>query len=221
MLPRVARCRRCASSCTRRAALGRRPRRGRAGVYMPDALDRKYPRAGASWTWFWVFPQADALGRSAQRRGAPPPRCTSRRFQRAFKRAVAARRHRASRPRRTRCAIRSPPTCCRPATTSAPCRSCSATADVSTTMIYTHVLKLGGGAVRSPLDALMLTMPACRPRRHRRRRRHRRSTAPTHARTPLAARAPASPSRATALRRAALPQQLQLPDRAPRTPRSW
>ena len=27
-------------------------------------------------------------------------------------------------------------------------------ADVSTTMIYTHVLKLGGGAVRSPLDAL-------------------------------------------------------------------
>ena len=28
--------------------------------------------------------------------------------------------------------------------------------DVSTTMIYTHVLKLGGGAVRSPLDALQM-----------------------------------------------------------------
>ena len=27
-------------------------------------------------------------------------------------------------------------------------------ADVSTTMIYTHVLKVGGGAVRSPLDML-------------------------------------------------------------------
>jgi len=27
-------------------------------------------------------------------------------------------------------------------------------ADVSTTMIYTHVLKVGGGAVQSPLDAL-------------------------------------------------------------------
>ena len=26
--------------------------------------------------------------------------------------------------------------------------------DVATTMIYTHVLKLGDGAVRSPLDAL-------------------------------------------------------------------
>ena len=27
--------------------------------------------------------------------------------------------------------------------------------DVSTTMIYTHVLQVGGGAVRSPLDALL------------------------------------------------------------------
>ncbi|HEX2010451.1 MAG TPA: tyrosine-type recombinase/integrase, partial [Roseateles sp.] len=27
-------------------------------------------------------------------------------------------------------------------------------ADVATTMIYTHVLKLGGGAVRSPMDSL-------------------------------------------------------------------
>jgi integrase len=27
-------------------------------------------------------------------------------------------------------------------------------ADIATTMIYTHVLRMGGGAVRSPLDAL-------------------------------------------------------------------
>ena len=32
-------------------------------------------------------------------------------------------------------------------------------ADVSTTMIYTHVLKLGGGAVRSPLDTLRAALP--------------------------------------------------------------
>ena len=31
--------------------------------------------------------------------------------------------------------------------------------DVSTTMIYTHVLKVGGGAVRSPLDALLPARP--------------------------------------------------------------
>ena len=26
----------------------------RAGVEMPHALERKYPRAGASWAWFWL-----------------------------------------------------------------------------------------------------------------------------------------------------------------------
>lgn len=30
-------------------------------------------------------------------------------------------------------------------------------ADVATTMIYTHVLKVGGGGVRSPMDALSST----------------------------------------------------------------
>jgi hypothetical protein len=33
-------------------------------------------------------------------------------------------------------------------------------ADVSTTMIYTHVLRLGGGAVRSPLDNMAVLKPA-------------------------------------------------------------
>jgi len=28
---------------------------------------------------------------------------------------------------------------------------------MATTMIYTHVLKLGGGAVRSPVDTLTMT----------------------------------------------------------------
>jgi integron integrase len=28
---------------------------GRGGVAMPDALERKYPRAGSSWNWFWVL----------------------------------------------------------------------------------------------------------------------------------------------------------------------
>ena len=26
------------------------------GVWLPDALERKYPNAGKSWGWFWVFP---------------------------------------------------------------------------------------------------------------------------------------------------------------------
>ena len=35
-------------------------------------------------------------------------------------------------------------------------------ADVATTMIYTHVLKVGGGAVRSPLDSLLSRQPDAR-----------------------------------------------------------
>jgi integrase len=30
----------------------------RAGVWLPDAIDRKFLRAAASWTWHWVFPSA-------------------------------------------------------------------------------------------------------------------------------------------------------------------
>lgn len=126
--------------------------RGRGGVYLPDALERKYPRAGASWTWFWVFPQVDL---SLDPRSGVERRhhVFDQTFQRAFKRAVE------------RAGIERPAT---PHTL----RHSFAThllqagydirtvqellghSDVSTTMIYTHVLKLGGGAVRSPLDAL-------------------------------------------------------------------
>ncbi len=29
---------------------------GLAGVWLPEALERKYPNAGREWGWFWVFP---------------------------------------------------------------------------------------------------------------------------------------------------------------------
>lgn len=127
---------------------------GRAGVQLPGALERKYPRAGQSWAWFWVFPQ--------QRLSVDPRSGVIRRhhlypetFQRTFKRAVQA------------AGIAKPAT---PHTL----RHCFAThllqsgadirtvqellghADVATTMIYTHVLKVGGQGARSPLDGLGL-----------------------------------------------------------------
>ena len=60
---------------------------GRGGVAMPGALDRKYPRAGTSWAWFWVFPQAD---HSVDPRSGVVRRhhMYDQTFQRAFKRAV-------------------------------------------------------------------------------------------------------------------------------------
>ena len=98
---------------------------GHAGVSMPDALERKYPRASASWTWFWAFPQAAP---------SPDPRSGVVRRTTCMTRPSSAlssapSRSRASPrwPRPTPCAIRSPRICCRPGTTSEPCSPCSAT----------------------------------------------------------------------------------------------
>lgn len=143
---------------------------GVAGVQLPHALARKYPRAAVSWAWFWVFPQAtlsvdprsrplglDATDADAETRsvGVVERRhhLYDQTFQRAFKRALQqACIHKPASPHTLRHSfathlllsgydIRT-------------VQELLGHADVSTTMIYTHVLKLGGGAVRSPLDQL-------------------------------------------------------------------
>lgn len=153
-------------------------RAGRSGVQMPDALERKVPRAGSSWGWFWIFPQA-ALSLDPRSGVQRRHHLYDQTFQRDFKRAVrSAGIARAATPHTLRHSFAThllqPGTdfgCGRFASRGlrphepAPQRrfACSRTvqkllghSDVSTTMICTHMLEVAGGAVRSPLDGLAL-----------------------------------------------------------------
>lgn len=60
---------------------------GKAGVFMPRALAKKYPKAGQGWTCFWMFPQT---GHSTEPRLGVVRRhhIYDQTFQRDFKRAV-------------------------------------------------------------------------------------------------------------------------------------
>jgi integron integrase len=122
-------------------------------VVLPNALDRKYPNAGQEWGWQWVFPATRYY----------VDRETGRQYRHHLHESVL---QKAVREAARSAGIAKPATC-------HSLRHSFAThlledgydirtvqellghRDVSTTMIYTHVLNRGGRGVQSPVDRLL------------------------------------------------------------------
>jgi len=126
--------------------------KGVPGVFLPNALERKYPNAGTEWGWFWVFP-APGLAVDPRtlviRRHHQHPFIFQREFKSAVQRSGTTKRATVHTLRHSFAThllesgydIRT-------------IQQLLGHVDIRTTMIYTHVTNKNFLGVRSPLDQI-------------------------------------------------------------------
>ena len=125
---------------------------GHGNVFLPGALARKYPNAAAEWRWQYVFPSG--------RLSVDPRSGQVRRHhihENGLQKVVKKAAEQAGIPKKVNCHALRHSFATHLLEDGYDIRTVQELlghADVSTTMIYTHVLNRGGRGVRSPLDRL-------------------------------------------------------------------
>lgn len=125
---------------------------GLGAVYLPYALDRKYPNAAREWGWQYVFPSRDISvdpRSGVQRRHHVDQSVVNKAIKAAVRRAGVVKKVSAHTFRHSFATH-----LLQRGTDIRTIQSLLGHKDVQTTMIYTHVLQQGGEGVVSPLDDL-------------------------------------------------------------------
>jgi integron integrase len=127
---------------------------GYGEVYLPNALARKYPKAAVEWEWQYVFParniSVDPRSKK-KRRHHIDPSAVNKSIKSAVKKVGLNKRISAHTFRHSFATH-----LLQRGTDIRTIQALLGHSDVSTTMIYTHVLQQGGHGVESPLDDLFI-----------------------------------------------------------------